>query len=212
MLLDLLYPPKCPGCRAGVTEHGAWCGVCADAVKDRRQIALTEHKLTAIDACHTLYDYEGSLKRVMHDMKFRQAARYGKHLAWLLERGAVELSFPAPHGVIPVPLHAGRLAERGFNQTELIFKDWAAKRGLEWLDVLVRTRQTQPQWELNLAGRKANIRGAFSVARPAAIAGRNLLLVDDIFTTGLTLNECAKELKKAGAKQVYCLTLASNAR
>lgn len=211
-LLDLLYPPKCPGCRERVHTHGEWCGVCFGKLAAYRGIAVSDHHLQAVDSCRTLYEYEGSLKRVIHDMKFRQASQYGSHLSWLLHQGSRIRDFGGIQCVVPVPLHHERLAERGFNQTELIFKQWAQQNGFEWLDCLARIRKTRPQWELTIAERKENIKGAFQVTKPEQITGRNVLLVDDIFTTGLTLDSCAKELKKAGAKQVHCLTLASNAR
>jgi len=211
-LLDLLYPPKCPACRQNVMEHGQWCSPCAAKIAAYRQIAVSEHHLRSVDSCCTLYEYEGSLKRMIHDMKFRKAARYGQHLSWLLSQGSRGRNFDHIHCVVPVPLHSERLFERGFNQTELIFKTWALAYGLEWLAGLARVRRTRPQWELTLSDRKGNIKGAFKVICPERITGRNILLVDDIFTTGLTLDECARELKKAGAKQVHCLTLASNAR
>lgn len=211
-LLDLMYPPKCPACRQGVAEQGEWCGSCTDKIAAYREIAVSEHHLRAVDSCRTLYEYEGSLKRMIHDMKFRKVSRYGQHLNWLLSYGSRNRSFDNIHFVMPVPLHSERLSERGFNQTELIFKNWALARGFEWLAGLTRVRKTRPQWELTLADRKDNIKGAFRVSCPERITGRNVLLVDDIFTTGLTLDECAKTLKKAGAKQVHCLTLASNAR
>lgn len=208
----MLYPPKCPGCRQDVQEHGEWCGVCFGKLAAYRRIPLGEHHLTAIDSCYTLYEYEGSLKRIIHDMKFRQAGQYGPQLSWLVSQGVRLTDFNGIQCVIPVPLHHGRLKERGFNQTELIFRPWAQLNGFVWLDGLARTRKTRPQWELTLPERQENIRGAFRVTSPEQIAGRNILVVDDIFTTGLTLEACARELKKAGAKQVHCLTLASNAR
>lgn len=179
---------------------------------DGRALSAAEHYLKAVEDCFTLYKYEVGLKRVIHDMKFRKAKRYGRHLNWLLETGCRDRSFKGVDAVVPVPLHADRLNERGFNQTELIFRTWAENRGLKWQEALIRIRKTKPQWELTLAERRSNIKGAFRVIRTEFVTGKSILLVDDIFTTGLTLDECAKELKKAGAKQVSCLTLASNAK
>ena len=126
----------------------------------------------------------------------------------------VEKLLPPFTFMVPVPLDQHKLAERGFNQTELIFKTWAKRQQFIWLDCLERLRPTQPQWELNKKARQANISGAFRVIPDDTVRlqGRDVFIVDDIFTTGITLAECARSLKKAGANRVYGLVLASGAQ
>ena len=211
--LDLFYPPKCPGCKAGVLEHGAWCGSCAGKIVAVRSINMVEHKLVSLDSCWTVCEYTGCLKRIIHDMKFRQKQGYGASLQWLLQKySRSEMLLPCDY-LLPVPLHAKRLKERGYNQAERIFEQWARQNGLLWEPtVLERIRPTIPQWELKLRERKKNIKGAFAVAHPEKVKNKNILLVDDIFTTGITLDECAKVLKKAGANQVKALVVASGAQ
>lgn len=211
-LMDLLYPPKCPDCAKLTAAHGHWCDGCVQKLAADRMISPAAHRLRSLDACRALYEYESSLKRIMHEMKFRQGARYGIYLDWLLERSGFQPEREGVQCVVPVPLHAKRLRSRGFNQTELIFKNWTLRRGLPWMEALGRVKETQPQWELSLTQRRDNIRGAFAVIDPGLVAGKNILLVDDIFTSGLTLDECAKELKKAAAGKIYGLTLASSAQ
>ena len=112
--------------------------------------------------------------------------------------------------VIPVPVSADRLAERGFNQVELLFGDWSRQQGLEWeAGTLLRRRPTTPQWELDRTQRRENIKGAFFVNAPATVQDRHILLVDDIVTTGRTLEECAGVLRQAGAESVRALALAN---
>ena len=112
--------------------------------------------------------------------------------------------------VIPVPVSADRLAERGFNQVELLFGDWSRQQGLEWeAGTLLRRRATTPQWELDRTQRRENIKGAFFVNAPATVQDRHILLVDDIVTTGRTLEECAGVLRQAGAESVRALALAN---
>jgi ComF family protein len=110
--------------------------------------------------------------------------------------------------VIPVPLHKQRLKERGFNQSLLLAREVARVFGLE-VDYrsLKRIRPTRPQVDLKPDERKKNVKGAFDVKSPERVRGRRVLLVDDVFTTGATVSECARVLKKAGA-EVYVLTLA----
>ncbi|VBB09429.1 Hypothetical protein LUCI_4719 [Lucifera butyrica] len=158
-------------------------------------------------------EYTGGLKRLIHDLKFRRKAAAAAYLVALLEEGFRQEWLVGVDAVVPVPLHSARLAERGYNQTELIFRPWAKRHNLVWLgDALVRSRETVPQWELPLKERKKNLQGAFAVIRPGLVAGRHILLVDDIITGGVTMNECARVLKKAGAARVSGLALASGAR
>ena len=106
--------------------------------------------------------------------------------------------------VVPVPLHRRRRRARGFNQAE----ELARHLGLEWKNVLRRTRATSSQTDLPAARRHANVRNAFSLERSHAVDGLTVLLVDDVSTTGATLNACAVALRRAGARDVRALTAA----
>jgi ComF family protein len=115
----------------------------------------------------------------------------------------------APDLLIPVPLHRKRLSERGFNQSLLI----ARVLEQEWRLPLVRAglariRWTEPQVRLSAAEREQNVRGAFAVADPSAVSGKRVMLVDDVFTTGSTVDECARVLRRAGAAGVQVVTVA----
>jgi len=210
--LDIIYPPKCP-CKTPVHEQGAWCPACLAKILSVRQINRREHNLTQLDSCRVVCEYTGVLKRIIHDMKFRQQQRYAIHLRWLIKQHIHIKDFPHIDYVLPIPLHAERLQERGYNQAEAIFKDWAMEEKMPWMvDVLERTRYTIPQWELNLTERKQNITGAFVIGRPEMVKSKHIIVVDDIITTGITLDECAKVLKKAGAASVHGLVVASGAR
>jgi ComF family protein len=111
--------------------------------------------------------------------------------------------------VIPVPLHRRRLWWRGFNQAALLGLAIARKLGCRVdVTVLKRIRDTPPQTSKNSSERRQNVRGAFAVTRPGRVANRTLLLVDDVMTTGATVNECARALLAAGARRVEVLTLA----
>jgi ComF family protein len=111
--------------------------------------------------------------------------------------------------IIPVPLHPKREVERGFNQASLLAGELARLKGIPCLDrCLVKTKNTVPQTTLAGLDREKNIRGAYSVRKAAAVRGKVILLVDDVFTTGSTLGECSSILLKAGAKEVRALTIA----
>ena len=113
-------------------------------------------------------------------------------------------------GIIPVPIHKERLKERGFNQTELMGK-YLSEKSLWplWSDVLIRVRQTGAMKKMDRWERRKNMENVFQVENSEKIIGKNLLIIDDIFTTGATLEECAKALKFVGAHNVYILTFAA---
>jgi ComF family protein len=111
--------------------------------------------------------------------------------------------------IVPIPLHGSRLYERGFNQALLLADRVGDRFSIPvCYDNLVRTRPTRPQVELSGLDRVKNVAGAFSLVTPHAIKNSRILLVDDVFTTGATMNECASVLKTSGARYVAALTLA----
>ena len=155
----------------------------------------------------TPYAYQSPLKEAIGLLKYRGKTHLAPALAHLIVQ-----THPAPSNVdvlIAVPLHPDRLREREYNQALLL----AHHLGRQWnlpvlIDALRRTRPTPPQTSLTRRERLKNLRRCFAVATPSAVEGKNTLLVDDVFTTGTTVNECAKALKKAGAEAVYVQTLA----
>jgi ComF family protein len=111
--------------------------------------------------------------------------------------------------LVPVPLHLKRLRQRGFNQAHLLIRRWAKQDGIAFDGLtLSRSRWTEPQTALSRKERKKNIKGAFVVKHRETIRGKKIVLVDDVYTTGSTVNECARVLMKAGAALVDVLTLA----
>ncbi len=118
-------------------------------------------------------------------------------------------SCPEAPFLIPVPLHQSRLREREYNQSAISASVISSKFSIPLMtDVLLRQRYTKPQVELGFRERKENVTGAFSIQNNEVIKGKNIILVDDVYTTGSTVNECAKALKKNGAGKVYVVTIA----
>lgn len=160
--------------------------------------------------------YDGGLRELIHLLKYEQvrpAARVlGRMLAEVI--AGLALSFGDEAVVlIPVPLHASKLRQRGFNQSELIAREAqklkpAGDRLTLATTVLERRRQTQSQTGLSRHQRRENVRGAFAVVQPYRVAGREILLVDDVFTTGTTVMECAHILRRAGASKIWVATVA----
>jgi ComF family protein len=165
--------------------------------------------------------YRGNLRAVILQLKFGQRERLGERLGALLvpvwwRVVAPELAEGERPLILPIPLHASRQRERGFNQAERlargVVRELARTTGARALGIeshcLRRTRATAPQSGLSLAARRENVRGVFAVAQPGRVRDRVAVLVDDVMTTGATLSACAASLKAAGARRVLALTVA----
>ena len=146
----------------------------------------------------------------VHRFKYGQREDLSRTLGSLLAEFAGRwVGEPEEPVAVPVPLHPRRLRERGFNQSALLARHVARGLGAKLdLSTLRRTRYTAAQTGLGKDERRKNVRGAFLVIHPSAVKGRTVLLVDDVLTTGNTLNQCARALRRAGARRVLCLVFA----
>jgi ComF family protein len=160
--------------------------------------------------------YAGGLRDLIHLLKYQQVRPAANILGRMLAEAAADIEKEIPAGVVmvvPVPLHARKRSQRGFNQAELIAR--AAVKQLARPDryqlstgVLVRRRETESQIGLTRHQRRENLRDAFVVTDAGQISNRHVLLVDDVFTTGATASECARVLRRAGAARVWVATVA----
>lgn len=196
----MFFVQSCAVCNAE-TESGVFCPAC------RRSELLLEAMpgLLNLDGAVMGYKYSGALKDMLHKLKFEGESKFLQPLAE--EAGYLTNAFSAVDFdmVVSVPTDAQRRKQRGFDIPEAIFKNALAGRGTWQPNVLARVKPTAPQYGLTPGERRTNVSGCFKAARSAC--GKNILLVDDILTTGATLEEAAKTLKHAGAKSVYALTL-----
>lgn len=201
--LPLVTSPLCPVC--GIPFIGAGsnhrCGAC---------LARPPH----FDAAVARFLYEGAIRNMIHSFKYNQQTHLRYPLALLALEGMNGIMTDHdPHLIVPVPLHRSRLRQRGFNQAVLLGKVLSRRLSIPLLpDTLARSRPTEPQIKLSAAERRLNVKGAFTVNRPGSVAGKRILLLDDVMTTGSTMDECAKELKNAGAEAVIAVTIARTAR
>ena len=147
--------------------------------------------------------YEGSLRAIVHALKYDGRRSLAPRLAALLERCGSDV-LEGAHATVPVPLHRSRQRTRGFNQAE----DIARRLPLPTVRALKRVRRTVSQTDLPEADRQANVRGAFSLRRRAPVRNAIVVLVDDVSTTGATLEACARVLIEGGAREVRALTVA----
>lgn len=233
-LLDVILPPICHICRSFIPNAGK-LHICPDC---RDRLPLVSSPLCPIcgipfigpgdnhhcgaclahpphfDTARAHFLYEGAIRDLIHTYKYNRQTHLRYPLALLtLEGMSGFLADQDPHLIVPVPLHRSRLRQRGFNQAVLLGNVLSGQLALPMQpDALVRTRPTEPQIELSAAERRLNVKGAFTVNRRYPVAGKRILLLDDVMTTGSTMDECAKELKKAGAGVVIAATIARTPR
>ncbi len=204
-LLDFLFPPRCPACKAYVERRGMWCDSCLKAAA--RPFCLP---LFGFYSSYSLGAYNSVLSRMIKDLKYRKKKSVLPYLTYFIERAG----YMPPEDIdfaVPVPLHVDKERQRGFNQAEEIFRPWLAAHGVPLRRVLQRKYATKPMYGLKRRERAENLRDAFSLTGGVCIQGKNILLIDDIFTTGATARACRRVLETAGAGRVALLVLASNA-
>ncbi len=217
-LLDLAVPATCPGCGR---EGDPICADCRPALHARRgrpagvAIGLPANIPAPLVQVEWCAPFTGTVRAALHALKYAGERRLARPLGeaaakrWRRAGAGGEL-------VVPVPVHADRAHERGYDQAALVAAVVAARLGLPWGTLLERHRRTIAQFELDRAQRGANVAGAFrlrtaSSSHPGRIpgpAGRWILLVDDVLTTGSTLAACAEVLVASGAVAVSALTVA----
>jgi ComF family protein len=211
-LLDLALPAICPGCGA---EGAPICERCLPAVRLRERLAAgtplglaggPPAPLLQLEWCAP---FSGTTRRALHALKYAGERRIAQPLG---EAVAARWRRAGAGGevLVPVPVHAGRRRERGYDQAELIAGIAAAALHLPWLPALERRRATAPQYRLDRRHRATNVDDAFAV-RPgagAAIRGRWVVLVDDVVTTGATLCAAAQALLEGGALATSAVTVA----
>jgi ComF family protein len=163
--------------------------------------------MRGFDCAYSYGYYEGPLRKLIHLFKYSGMKPLGKRLAGLLCRALPE-EVERYDAVVPMPLHWRRRWRRGFNQSEILARLLAKERGVRMLDVVKRVRPTAVQAGLTNSNRRKNVAGAFRVFRKTQVAGKRILLIDDVLTTGATAAACASALKRAGASSVTLLTLA----
>ena len=212
LLLDLFYPCQCPGCSRPVPGRVLLCPECrARLLQPRGFVPQGPLQL----AVYRVFLYEGGIKSALHGAKFTGREDYLPRLAREMSaalQGRTGMPWQEegilPPAVIPVPTDPGRRKKRGYDIPEEIFRPWAEKNQLPFLPVLRRIRPTQPQYGLTRTERRENLKGCFALKQGAALPQR-AILADDICTSGSTLLEAARVLKRGGVSRVYGLVLAA---
>ena len=208
-LLDLIYPPKCPFCRSVLDRPAEGvCPICERTLPhtgSERAHRLENGMLTL-----SPLRYAGTVRGAVRRYKFSSAAAYADPFGKRMARCLLEERDPSIFTGTWGPLSDRRRRSRGYDQARLLAESLAKELGLEKpVPLLRKVRDNGPQSKLTgHEARKANVKGVYTVTDPAAVAGKHILLVDDVLTTGSTVSSCARELKKAGAAEVTAVTLA----
>ena len=203
--VERITPPLCNTC--GLPSPAASAG--ADANGDCAACRIRQPGAGPVARQRAAGWYRGALRSIVHAFKYQGRRSLAAPLAALMRDAGGPL-LGAADLVVPVPLHPRRRWTRGFNQA----RDLALRLGLPVADILRRTRYTQPQTALAAGRRRANVRGAFELSGRGPfrtcypIAGRTVVVADDVLTTGATLDACAQVLRAAGARAVFGLTAA----
>ena len=236
-LFDFLFPPVCPHCGAHVLQQGAWCDSCIDEVLHVRQVP--SKLLSSLDSVWILADYQGGIKSMIYDVKFNEKKEQSKGAAPFLASYNLRMHEYRPHYVIPIPSSAEKKKVRGYNQVDLFFYDWVLsfsnsnsingrkndvfvkgftdnnteeKIYYKWFDCLYKMDTHNEMWALSGSERHRTIDTAFmwnEACESSLLYDKRILLVDDIFTTGATLESAARILRAYHPNYIEALTLAS---
>ncbi len=215
-LINFVYPPRCCICGklTGFLCDAIVCDECAKEMKYVGDLADYKNTLEINLGQKIYFDYGMAVlsysfvKKSIERYKYFGERSIGKQYAKIMYEYVKHKNiFENVDFIASVPLSHKRLKTRGYNQAEYMAKQLANILGIKYIDVLERIRTTKPQNELNLNERIENVKGAFKT-KNVDVSGKNIVIIDDIFTTGSTINECAAALKCAGANKVGFLTLA----
>ncbi|MDO8602233.1 MAG: ComF family protein [Candidatus Omnitrophota bacterium] len=230
VIINLLYPALCRACSKKINEFDRnICADCAKKIKERlppfclrcgRQFK-GESELKAIcadckdetpyfdqawSACH----YEGALKSLIHDFKYKKITALSKDFADLIINFMKKYDIGKDSRIIlSVPMHPGRLFRREVNHADILARAIGKDLGISYSgNALKKIKDTPPQSKLKREARMKNLRSSFSLKNSRIFRGKDILLVDDLFTTGSTVNECSRLLKDSGAGRIDVITLA----
>lgn len=237
-ILDLVFPPRCAGCgtwnqsifcqtcERKLKRVAAPICFCCGAPFDQSAQVLPDslcadcrdnryHHAPVLDQRRAPFEYSGPMRKAIHALKYQNKTALAAPLAaWLAEysnNSNSGLLLAEIEIIVPIPLHPVRQWRRGYNQSTLLAQELSRLTQIPVAPILKRVRHTVPQVELHADERTQNIKGAFAMDEsiwPQYSSARNILLIDDVATTGATLEECARVLKKRGAATVCALTLA----
>ena len=205
--LDIVFPIVCQECG---TPNSWFCNSCQSKLIAYNTQFQSKEIASDLDDLIIASDYNrGASRHLLHLLKYQMVSEIAKDLgAFMARQWRVSLRVPADI-ILTVPLHNRRLRWRGFNQSDMLATEISRQLGITFAkNIVVRHKFTRPQVGLNLSRRQQNVKEVFRVSQVKAISNKNIILVDDVYTSGATMVACAQELKANGADKVYGLVLA----
>ncbi len=201
---DWLFTVKCPYCRKVINRHDYACAEC--------KIKFPEHayKTLAVGGifCASAFPYKDNYAKAVKDFKFRNYANYAKQLSVMLVMAIMEIFPDEKFDVITcVPMHKNGIKERGYNQAELLARECAEIMQIPYVDSLEKYKDNRKQHSIKATERANNVKGVYRIKDKKLVKSKNILIIDDIITTGHTLGECARILIKGGCSGISCATL-----
>lgn len=228
--INFAFPQTCPNCDTQIDECQLFCEKCfhqisfikppfcyrcglplnSDGYHPNDKILCPNclKKRPTYDLARAVFIYDSFSKTSILKLKYADKMEYAYPFIELMRQAGKEL-FEKTDIIMPVPMHWKRQLKRKYNQADLLGRTLSKKIKIPYMaKVLIRSRHTETQENKSFEERNHNVKDAFQVRNPLAIKNKRILLIDDVFTTGATVNNCAKALKKSGAKAVYVLTIA----
>ena len=227
-LLEFCYPSACAGCEAGFEGSGPLCPECADQLRDLEAAPachacgapLAEHGsgcqfcqgkgLPHYERIGRLGIFDKTLKELIHQIKYRNRWPLSRYLAdQLFDHPTVRPMLETADCIVPIPLHPLRHIARGYNQAELIARRLARRARIKYAPAVIRIRNTPTQTHLHSRAQRAeNLRDAFGVIKPKLVAGKRVIVMDDVMTTGATLHAAAQALVEIGPASLVAIVVA----
>ena len=195
-----IQQPYCTKCGQPFTTHSGISHICYDCIKGKNKFTLSR----------AVFEYNGAIVKLIHRFKFGDRVNLSSFFSEELFK-LYKAHFAAKDitAILPVPLSTHRLKHRSYNQTQLLAEALSRKLSIPvFPQILEKIKETPPQSRLSAEKRRENVKDAYAVADRVSLKGKRVLLIDDVITTGATVNACTKALLRAGIKQVYVTTLA----
>jgi ComF family protein len=209
-ILDLLYPPVCGICGKGKNTY--LCKKCEIKLKREAVFGIDEYQDKYFDKHYYIFRYDSFIRKIILDYKFNEKPfLYKSFINFFNKYQKKYLQIDFYDIIVPVPISKKRLKQRGYNQSYLIAKEISEILNIKIeKDILVKKENNIQQSTLNKEEREKNVQDVYEIKNKESIKDKKILLIDDIFTTGATVNECSKLLKSAGAEKIDIFTIAKD--
>ena len=208
--LDYFFPPICGMC--GEINENYICNNCYENIKKIKKCVINEYNNRNFSKHLYIFRYEGIIRNKIIEYKFEDKGYLYKMFAKIILSDKKTGNFIKKYDVIiPVPISKKRKKKRGYNQSELVANELAQKLNQDiWTDIIIKKKDNKPQSELNKLERIKNVEDIYEINKPIEVKNKKVLLLDDIYTTGSTVNEIARKLKQNQTQEIGVITLAKD--